>query len=189
MWDSFSNAAFPALSSNMWTADCSYIMKLVPPLEYEKRRRELCKSYTDDLYNDTEHRFCPDKATNPDGADRGSIYGFGRHAMERWVVSHPALQPCQVLPPRLAMGDCKNGTCDWTPKLWKPRRMIHRINRNMWTAIRFQAREYEILYGETEGFCQFFYNGLSPDVCTLQEFSRDFWMDLEIIRNNKSKSK
>ena len=169
---------FLHMSANMWTTNCSYAAKLIPPLEYEAKRRDLCRSYTVDIFNDTNFDFCPDKDHNPDGLGRESKYGFGRHAMERWIVSHPEMIPAEVF--QKGMNMCRNGTCYWEPRITYPKRTLSQINRNIWRSFRFQMREYRFLYNESGGgFCSRFFRDLRPDPCSMNKFNTsEEWMKL-----------
>jgi hypothetical protein len=61
----------PHAPGNMWLARCSYIQKLLPPLQFT------------------------DRMNGGRGIDDPCI-GTGRFAQEHWVLSHPANRPCDL---------------------------------------------------------------------------------------------
>ena len=90
VWSTF----FPG---NMWTAQCSYVRKLLPPVGFKaqmdvlyKKTRELEKEgkLTNGMYPYFEEKVI----SNP----IKSLFGVERFALEHWVGSHPDLQPCDV---------------------------------------------------------------------------------------------
>jgi hypothetical protein len=89
--------------ANMWTAECSYIRRLLPPLEYESKRRALLER----LWH--EHEECLSRQPDPSMAYSpwawnltDSLFlrnvGLGRYALERWALEHPSMIPCDLLP-------------------------------------------------------------------------------------------
>lgn len=71
----------PLFLGNMYTAHCSYVRKLVPPLELEKRMQEILK-------------------TKPAWI-KPSLYRWGRFSIpseryvaEHWIGNHPDMMPC-----------------------------------------------------------------------------------------------
>ncbi|CAB9499151.1 expressed unknown protein [Seminavis robusta] len=74
------------MPGNIWTAQCDYVSRLLPPLEFGKRSTEVVK---DALLMHLEHRFEMDLFNFvPDN------YGVNRYADELWIGSHPSIQPC-----------------------------------------------------------------------------------------------
>ena len=76
---------------NMWTAKCSYIQKLLPPVEggeYEKRKEESIKQFLklrmEGLFQNTLTH------------DQLDFYGLGRYQWEHWIGSHPSINPCDI---------------------------------------------------------------------------------------------
>jgi hypothetical protein len=93
----------PHTQGNLWTAQCSYISKLIPPKDYELKRRTMLM----DLKHNHKrlHKFgC--FYTLLDGIllsrPYTGIYGkhlaLGRYAMEAWVLSSPLSRPCHTIP-------------------------------------------------------------------------------------------
>mmetsp|Transcript_27776 Transcript_27776/g.46080 ORF Transcript_27776/g.46080 Transcript_27776/m.46080 type:complete len:359 (+) Transcript_27776:54-1130(+) len=170
----FQTAPYFHFSSNMWTAECSYVQQLVPPLQYEQKRRDLCRSdlFVQKRLKDFDHIFCPDWSNyTDDSAGLQARYGFGRYAMERWIVSHPSLRPCQLFPGKL--GSCK--TCDWETKLLVVSRRQARFPFSHWQILAQQLVEYEFMYdihaqkAASGEFCQGYFQGHSRNPCSLKE--------------------
>eukprot|EP00580_Thalassiosira_gravida_P010502 CAMPEP_0201632570 /NCGR_PEP_ID=MMETSP0493-20130528/6173_1 /ASSEMBLY_ACC=CAM_ASM_000838 /TAXON_ID=420259 /ORGANISM="Thalassiosira gravida, Strain GMp14c1" /LENGTH=907 /DNA_ID=CAMNT_0048104123 /DNA_START=148 /DNA_END=2871 /DNA_ORIENTATION=+ len=76
---------------NMWTADCSYIRKLIPPLtdgEYERKKEASIERFlTLRMWG------VLDATLDTDNAEH---FGLGRYAWEHWVASSPHVRPCEV---------------------------------------------------------------------------------------------
>ena len=86
MWSNF----FPG---NMWTAKCSYVQKLLPPVGFSNVTRQL-KDKVSQLERDGTLQmslFPPEKF--PSEPDR---YMLDRFAAEHWIGAHPSLQPCDL---------------------------------------------------------------------------------------------
>lgn len=76
---------------NMWTARCSYVNKLLPPLdggEYGKRKEES-------VINFLKYRLWGQLVTTL-MEDRVDYFGLGRYQLEHWIGSHPSIMPCEV---------------------------------------------------------------------------------------------
>jgi hypothetical protein len=95
--------------ANMWTAKCSYIRNLLPPVGYAEDM--------DRFYNDT---ILHPELGNTKYACLQPIHwkenhlGTGRYAYERWVWSHPDVIPADVIP-------FKKINFTEFPPVWKPR--------------------------------------------------------------------
>ncbi|KAL7468423.1 hypothetical protein ACHAXS_008662 [Conticribra weissflogii] len=76
---------------NMWTAKCSYIQKLLSPVEggeYERLKREsVLKFFKLRLWGHLDSTLLE---------DRVDYFGLGRYRLEHWVASHPSIQPCEL---------------------------------------------------------------------------------------------
>jgi len=108
-------SGFPAhYPGNMWVADCDYINKLIPPLEFEPKKQGIAK-----LMNESVHKVSPDNPLDDrwvmeldDGPTlhfhnvskwmiyRPSWIGIDRYATEHWLGSHPEMKPCEVFSPK-----------------------------------------------------------------------------------------
>jgi len=106
---------FPAYyPGNMWVADCDYIDDLIPPVDFEPRKKQITE-----LMVEATHKVVPgNKIDNrwimsfDDGTtlrfhnasrwqtERPSWIGMGHYAMEHWLGSHPGLKPCDVFSPK-----------------------------------------------------------------------------------------
>lgn len=73
---------------NFFTAQCSYVKKLIPPQFYEDRITELTK--------DTLLMRLKGSLLMNLFSDRIDRYGLYRYAMEAWIGSHPSIKPCDV---------------------------------------------------------------------------------------------
>jgi len=91
----------PFFPGNMWTARCSYISQLLPPLGMD---RHFQQSYDEIRRMQTSGRLNQgylgqDPKMWPPIPDR---FGLDRYAAEHWIGSHPGLVPC----------DCSNVWAD-----------------------------------------------------------------------------
>jgi hypothetical protein len=75
---------------NFFTAECSYVRKLIPPNRFNER-----------LYDLFELRRKKDKENpyyaiiSPNKSDLVE-FGLGRYAPETWIASHPSMEPCDL---------------------------------------------------------------------------------------------
>ncbi|KAL9183710.1 hypothetical protein ACHAXT_004566 [Thalassiosira profunda] len=76
---------------NMWTAKCSYVKRLLPPLEggeYDVRKKEsIIKFLKYRLWGQLNSTLMD---------DRVDYFGLGRYRLEHWIGSHPSIQPCEL---------------------------------------------------------------------------------------------
>jgi len=76
---------------NMWTAKCSYVKKLLPPIEggeYDQRKKEsVIKFLKYRLWGQLNSTLLE---------DRVDYFGLGRYRLEHWIGSHPSIQPCEL---------------------------------------------------------------------------------------------
>ena len=83
----FSPLPHPHYPGNMWTARCSYIEKLMPPLGFEAAMKKFVLQHL---------------SASPMGGLRqngdNELLGAGRFAAEHWMTSHPSVVPCDVYP-------------------------------------------------------------------------------------------
>lgn len=91
---------------NHWTASCQYVRTLIPPRDFEEKRRRM---YLYLLQQEKEQTLfpCLDKVLqlkasfdSKDGTYHGEnhqLLGIGRYAMETWVWSSPGVVPCHVM--------------------------------------------------------------------------------------------
>ena len=73
---------------NMWLGRCSYIKKLLPPLEFQQKMGALKRRY---------------KIGQGD-----AMVGCNRFAFEHWIHSHPDVRPCDVYDGRGSMAGYKH---------------------------------------------------------------------------------
>jgi hypothetical protein len=80
-------------TGNMWTASCSYIQKLLPPLQFPIQMESLVAH----VIGKSKTNCSIPPPTNESIHMQWKI-GTGRFALEHWVASHPLIQPCDVYP-------------------------------------------------------------------------------------------
>jgi len=76
---------------NMFTAKCSYVKKLLPPLEggeYDRLKHESVVKFL-------KYRLWGQLNTTL-LEDRVDYFGLGRYRLEHWIGSHPDIQPCDL---------------------------------------------------------------------------------------------
>ena len=96
---------------NMWTAKCSYIRKLLPPVkggEYERRKVKAIKQFFLLKEEGILH--------NTLGWHQDVFYGLDRYIWEHWVGSHPELQPCEIHATMIGFWDMVEGKKDVSEK-------------------------------------------------------------------------
>jgi hypothetical protein len=104
-------------TANMWTAKCSYVQHLLPPRDYEPAMRNMYQTTLQHpILGETKYA-CLNPRTSSTGTSTPSNenhLGVGRYAYERWIWSHPRVQPAEVVPP---------GSWNFSnfPQSWKPR--------------------------------------------------------------------
>lgn len=104
--------AFPQYlaSANMWAASCSYIRGLYPPRDYANKLQEMY----DTTLNHSVLQYSADYVCLKPYERAANFWGLGRYALERWVLSHPFVKPCEVLP----MGEREVSYTDF-PQEWQ----------------------------------------------------------------------
>ena len=104
----FSPLPHPHYPGNMWTARCSYIEKLMPPLGFEAAMKKFVLQHL---------------SASPMGGLRqngdNELLGAGRFAAEHWMTSHPSVVPCDVYPGAYDWG-YYHITEDMVKGLWLP---------------------------------------------------------------------
>jgi hypothetical protein len=110
-------------NGNMWTTECSYIRKLIPPTEFDTRRRNMYR-YLHSGGGRSDFP-CMAKRTlidmfDVDGNFNASAmfcqpFALCRYAMETWVFSHPHVIPCNAM--KGLLSDYRDGLEEWTPAL------------------------------------------------------------------------
>lgn len=81
-----------AMMGNTWTAQCSYVNKLLSPVDFEQKLRPVI---AEALMQKLE-----DKLAFQIFEPRVDQLGLDGHAMEHWIGSHPSLIPCDLSPKR-----------------------------------------------------------------------------------------
>ena len=85
---------------NMFTASCSYVKQLLPPVEggeYERRREKSIRQFfLLRLEGVLQNTF---------GFHQDVFFGLDRYQWEHWVGSHPALLPCEMHSPKMSFMD------------------------------------------------------------------------------------
>jgi hypothetical protein len=113
----------PHANGNMWTTECSYVRKLIPPKEFDARRRNMYR-YLQTTGRDIFPCFAKTALADMfdgDGkfnsTDNCQPFALCRYAMETWLFSHPHLIPCNALRGRL--GSYDTGLEEFIPRLEK----------------------------------------------------------------------
>lgn len=114
----FTGYPFAHSYGNIFTAQCSYVRKLIPPLNFERVQSEIFKEMLQNMslpWN--QERTFGDFLV----MERPSWVGLGRFALEHWIGSHPMLRPASVYPNKF--GTFNYGEVplnyNWTPVLRK----------------------------------------------------------------------
>ena len=84
-------------SGNMWTAHCSYVKKLISPIEFERSMDGVMQAL--ELQPILKKEMFP--CTGEDGMKdciEPHYVGLSRFCSEHWIHSHPTVVPCDVLP-------------------------------------------------------------------------------------------
>jgi hypothetical protein len=163
----FQTYPVPIIPGNFFTADCSYVQNLVPPMGYEQQRRNLCKVVNQVYPNGTDTTFCPTNE-EADNLTQSVDYGFGRYAMERWIVSHPDLRPCDTLP-KQSLREYRRfdtGFDPFVPTLHRSEKKSKRIAPEMKNSLALLTHEFMYLYGtkrpREDGFCDYYFTKNNP---------------------------
>jgi len=158
---------------NMWVAQCSYISKLIPPLNFESRKQQVIdnmvnytrqideKWFETKFNNATSYRF---KSSSYQWIQRPSWTGVGRFAAEQWIGSHPGIQPCEVfqsdLNPSIQYGKNINLNRFQPPKLVR----LNETNTtpfggfyHPWYGVKGRLFQYEELYSQAPPRNSWFY--------------------------------
>ena len=148
------------LSTNFFAAKCEYVRKLVPPVHYSELRLELCKTLYA-AHNVTQCKL-DDTLENYE-----QINGFGRHSMERWVVSHPRFLPIQSHEGNLIR--FSTGLEPFQEGLYEPASVRWTgLAGDMRQMIKFQLKQFDFIYGEYApegGTCQKLFSLVEPPLC------------------------
>jgi hypothetical protein len=82
----FSPLPHAHVPGNMWLAQCSYIVKLIDPYQFE--------TAMDQVYPIIDH--LDDGTYDKRNGQVMSCRGLGRYGAEHWIGSHPELLPCDL---------------------------------------------------------------------------------------------
>jgi len=87
----------PEAPGNMFVAECSYVNRLIPPIDYQDAREMMMN----ELWNKTKGEleqigFATKSKRHEEQFNRPSWVGTGRYAMEQWAFSHPSVRPCDT---------------------------------------------------------------------------------------------
>jgi hypothetical protein len=113
------NAYYPG---NMWVANCEYIKMLIPPREYQKKKKIVLKQIKDStkpIQGTTRFETKMGNGFNFSYdfkeswmLDSPSMFGIG--SMDQWLGSHPYLKPCDVYSPIDGVPIFRDGTIAFT---------------------------------------------------------------------------
>lgn len=149
----FSPLPHQHVPGNMFTVECEYIQKLIPPAEFEEAMDRI-----------------------PTNGLPDHMQGKGRFAMEHWVGSHPHVQPCDVYSGNYQCGYAKIPTKGWTPDLRTAPRYEMSAFRRRYPHICASSRalEYEALYPDADpqqGWAHNYYVSAPRNTLTLQHLT------------------
>lgn len=138
---------------NMWTADCSYIQKLLPPRQFASKMREMYAS----LETCESNLTC---AIQPNSTWPDNFLGLGRHAMEVWAYSHPQVRPCVTMEEAYVGQPSLE---DFKPRLIRaPKdnkiRGIGKMTAMPWFQMEGRLYQYDYIYGEKPSEDSWFWN-------------------------------
>lgn len=151
----FQTTPMPHIPGNHFTADCKHVNKLVPPIQYENQRRELC-AFVAKTYGPGEQDICPESLENTTSS---RDHGLGRYAMERWVISHPDTVICETFR-NDTMKNFETGFEPFFPNLKISAKLNRRINEGQIKALALLTHEFAYTYGSlqpTKGWCEYYF--------------------------------
>jgi hypothetical protein len=173
---------------NMWTAQCSYISKLLPPDGFEAKQEEVIgKMLLLRLRGQIVTKTFPD--------ERKDRYGLDRYTAEHWVASHPAVRPCDMDPSgdlnkvhaqKMTHRGFQFGMAPRsTPRKWFTGRLRDRIKIER--DIRLRRREYFLLPGLLFKWLHLYGEAPSKDSWAWQWFpDGDYWKEMVDIFETKA---
>jgi hypothetical protein len=154
----------PHTQGNHWAAHCSYVSTLIPPKDYEIKRRTMFK----DLKQSTELLSKMDcfytlldgiLLSRPYMGNFSKALALGRYAMEAWILSGPLSSPCHTMP---------GAILSYHPKTWRPVDLhpgvgtapLQYVAETATLWFRFYGRlyEYQTLYNQVPPKGSWFYD-------------------------------
>lgn len=153
---------FTHFSTNLFAAKCHYVRRLMPPALYGPVRLRFCR-----VMMETHHdQNCNTSAVEEPVAINQTL-GFGRYAMERWIMSHPLVVPGQVF--NDSIHKFHSGWEEWTPVLVPPGGAgVKQPKTEVRSRLKHQLRQFQYLYGEhapPHGFCRVTLRRVTPPLC------------------------
>lgn len=144
--------------ANMFTADCDYIRRLIPPKEYESRLKEMYAS----LESCETNGLGSACVVRPNATWDDNVLSIGRYAMENWVFSHPRARPC-ITHHELYLTKRKGPPVNkWKPKLRiGPHQKQYRpygIFKEPWFTLEGRLFQFHFLYHEKPPESSWFWN-------------------------------
>lgn len=137
---------FMIYQANMWTAECSYVRQLLPPSNYTSMRQALLET----MYAEHDCLAQPADITESNVSLAWNLtdpmflrnVGLGRYALERWMMNHPSLRPCEVWPYGVIGMQSESQLMLGLPSEWG--KMVNKKikSRQSWML----QREYEAFY-------------------------------------------
>ena len=142
-------------SGNMWTAKCSYIRNLLPPKTYSATMQSMYETtLLHPIHSQFGHKY---GCLRPQSLEENHL-GLNRYAPERWIYSHPYLEPCEVMP--MDVGKAPFGF----PQTWTPNyhRVRHTFAKKQLFVLKQQFQSsFSSLVGRLYEY-QYLYNNLTP---------------------------
>jgi hypothetical protein len=146
---------------NMWVGQCSYLSSLIPPNEFDERRREMFRTVR---ANQSMSLYCIralvdnfEQGKAFDG-DQWKYMSIDRYAMEHWAFSGPTLDPCTTIPRKMLGVNPNSWTPQAIPGIGNTNLGFERATTTGW--FQFEGRKYEMqyLYGKLPPRKSFFYS-------------------------------
>lgn len=148
--------------ANMWTATCDYVRLLIPPKDFDEKRRAMFR----DVRNNAtlqDQLYCV-KALVKDfeqgeqfGNDQWKYMSIYRYAMENWVFSHPYLSVCHTIT-KLHKINPKSWTPSLTVGVGPATLGFERATTTGWYQLEGRKFEYQYLYGLLPQKTSFFWD-------------------------------
>uniref|UniRef100_A0A7S3L046 Uncharacterized protein n=1 Tax=Amphora coffeiformis TaxID=265554 RepID=A0A7S3L046_9STRA len=113
-------------AGNMWTASCSYVRQLIPPLEFRPRIEEAAE-YIQSMKQHGRLQMRLSAISN-------TMLGKKRYSNQHWIGTHPNVVPCQMADPNIRLehwrqlyaGDFNYTTSDGMVEVLPPTGKIHK---------------------------------------------------------------
>lgn len=140
---------------NIFVAECDYVKKLIPPMQYEDAKRAVLRK--------ARHGLLAEKPSHKMMYQFGHAWlGLGRYAAEHWVYSHPSVRPSDVYRFPLSYDTST------TPKNWEEMKLVRQSapdgfqkwpehDVHPWFLLPGRLYQYRELYSEMPPYTNWIY--------------------------------